>query len=143
MIKSSWRVQKILAKFKYSKVHWDVILLKFSYMKRFTLTTWLFNLYAMFTSWWSSSSISSIMLNTNHRLKYFCYLVIKSNNIFQTHFYRPPLSQIILVMLIKQFSYSFPTSILILTFFIHYEFFWIHDASEKIHRPTDKNNPDN
>ena len=83
------------------------------------------------------------MLNTNHRLKYFCYLVIKSNNIFQTHFYRPPLSQIILVMLIKQFSNSFPTSILILTFFIHYEFFWIHDASEKIHRPTDKNNPDN
>ena len=49
----------------------------------------------------------------------------------------------ILIMLIKQSSYFFPTFSLILTFFIHYEFFWIHDTSEKIHRFTDQNNPDN
>ena len=46
-------------------------------------------------------------------------------------------------MLIKYFSYSFATFSLILTFFIHCEFFWIHNASRKIHKSTDQNNLNN
>ena len=37
-------------------------------------------------------------------------------------------------MLIKQFSYSFLTVSFILTFCIHYEFFWIYNTSKKIRR---------
>ena len=36
--------------------------------------------------------------------------------------------------LIKQFSYSFLTVSFILTFCIHYEFFWIYNTSKKIRR---------
>ena len=36
--------------------------------------------------------------------------------------------------LIKQFSYSFLTDSFILTFCIHYEFFWIYNTSKKIRR---------
>ena len=35
---------------------------------------------------------SCMFSNTDHRLKYFCYLVIRSNNIFQAHFYHLLLS---------------------------------------------------
>ena len=87
---------------------------------------------------------SRLLSNTEHCLENFFYLVIRNNNIFQVYFYH-------LQCLNKSskcyhrnrrnhrnhrklFAYSFPTVSLILIFFIHYEFFWIHNASGKIHR---------
>ena len=94
---------------------------------------------------------SRLLSNTEHCLENFFYLVIRNNNIFQVYFYH-------LQCLNKSskcyhrnrrnhrnhgklFAYSLPIVSLILIFFIHYEFFWIHNASGKIHRFVNPNNP--
>ena len=47
---------------------------------------------------------SRMLLNTEHRLEYFCYLVIRSNNDFQAHFHLLPLSYQIIAILINFLS---------------------------------------
>ena len=73
-------------------------------MKSFSPTVSLFNLYVMFNYWssWSSSHLYfPLVVEIEDQLEYFGYLIVRSNNFFQVHFYHVSLSWQIIAMPIK------------------------------------------